>query len=113
MDARFAAMEQRGDHIFLREEATYLLHVHGKAAEALALARQNWTVQRAPRDAQVYLEAALALHDASAAREVLDFIAQSGMSDDMVDPLATQARVAIASKKAAGPASASPRTAPR
>ncbi len=113
MDARFAAMEQRGDHIFLREEATYLLHVHGKAAEALALARQNWTVQRAPRDAQVYLEAALALHDASAAREVLDFIAQSGMSDDMVDPLATQARVAIASKKAADPASASPRTAPR
>lgn len=94
MDARFAAMAQRGDHIFLREEATYLLHVRGRAAQALALARQNWAVQRAPKDARIYLEAALALHDPAAASEVLAFIKASGMSDDTVDPLAARARAA-------------------
>jgi tetratricopeptide (TPR) repeat protein len=96
MDERFAAMAQRGDHIFLREQATYLLHVRGKAAEALTLARQNWDVQRAPKDARIYLEAALALHDPAAATDVLDFIKQSGMSDDTVNPLVTQAQAAIA-----------------
>jgi tetratricopeptide (TPR) repeat protein len=92
MDARFTAMDQRGDHIFLREQATYLLHVHGQAAQALALARQNWKVQRAPKDARIYLEAALAVHDPAAAAEVLDFVAKSGMSDDTVDPLVARAR---------------------
>jgi tetratricopeptide (TPR) repeat protein len=98
MDARFAAMEQRGDHIFLREQATYLLHVHGQAAQALALARQNWKVQRAPKDARIYLEAALALNDPAAAREVLEFVTQSGLSDDTVDPLVTRARSAEAAR---------------
>ena len=96
MDARFAAMTERGDHVFLREEATYLLNVHYNPGRALALARQNWAVQRAPKDARVYLEAALASNDAAAATEVLAFLQASGMADDTVDPLARQARAAIA-----------------
>jgi cytochrome c-type biogenesis protein CcmH/NrfG len=35
MDARFAAMDQRGDQVFLREQASYLLHVRHDPEKAL------------------------------------------------------------------------------
>lgn len=101
MDARFLSMEQRGDHVFLREQSGYLLHVKHDPQAALALAEQNWKVQRAPKDVRVYLEAALAAHQPAAAKPVLDFIASTHLSDVTIDPLVAQLQSAI------GPVSAS------
>ncbi|WP_458070177.1 tetratricopeptide repeat protein [Rhodanobacter sp. BL-MT-08] len=90
MDARFRSMDQRGDHVFLREEASYMLHVEHDPMMALDLAKQNWREQRAPKDVRVYLEAALAANDPSAAKPALDFIAKTNLSDVAIDPLVKQ-----------------------
>ncbi len=94
MDARFRSMAQRGDHVFLREQSAYLLHIKHDPQAALAIARQDWQVQRAPQDVRVYLEAALAAHDPAAAAPVLAFIARTQLSDVTIDPLVAQLRAA-------------------
>jgi cytochrome c-type biogenesis protein CcmH/NrfG len=93
MDARFQSMDQRGDHVFMREEASYLLHVEHDPKSALNLARQNWQVQHAPKDVRVYLEAALATGDPAAAKPALDFIDRTHLKDVTIDPLVAQLRV--------------------
>ncbi|HEY4146780.1 hypothetical protein [Pinirhizobacter sp.] len=100
MDARFAAMDQRGDHVFLREEADFRRVAHQDANGALTLARENWKVQRASKDARAYLAAAIATGHPAAASEVIDFIRATGMSDPILDPLVQQATAAAVDSKA-------------
>jgi thioredoxin-like negative regulator of GroEL len=90
MDARFQSMDQRGDHVFLREESSYLLRVRHEPKEALDLAKQDWMVQRSPKDVRVYLEAAIANHDVTSAKPVLAFISRTHLTDVTIDPLVMQ-----------------------
>lgn len=92
MDARFQSMDRRGDHVFMREQSAYMLHVKHDPAAALALAKQDWAVQRAPRDVLVYLDAALAAHDAAAAAPALDFVARTHLDDATINPLVARLR---------------------
>ncbi|MDN5923446.1 MAG: hypothetical protein L0H70_00425 [Xanthomonadales bacterium] len=87
MAARFAAMDRRGSHVYRREEAQFVLHIQHDPQRALQLAMHNWAVQRAPKDARIYLESALAANDPKAAAPVLDFIARTGLRDQSIDPL--------------------------
>ena len=59
--ARFDAARRRGDVVHRREEARYRLAIAGDPQGALALARDNWAVQREPADLQVLADAARAL----------------------------------------------------
>jgi tetratricopeptide (TPR) repeat protein len=56
-EASIADSAARGDRVHLREEARFWL-ARGQRERALALARENWRVQREPWDARVWLEAA-------------------------------------------------------
>ncbi len=110
MQARFAAMDRRGSHVYRREEAGFELHLRHDPAGALKLAEQNWTVQRAPEDMRVFLEAALAAGQPQAAQPVLDLLASSHLEDPPVNQLADRvaaARVAddsdVASRAQAQP----------
>ncbi len=87
--ARFAASRLRGESLHAGEEARFAL-AFGDARVALALARENFSVQREPRDARVLLEAALAARDASAAKPALALIASTGLEDVRLQPLAAQ-----------------------
>jgi hypothetical protein len=58
----------------------------------LSLAKENWTLQREPRDARVLLEAALATNDPAAARPALDWLASSGYEDPYLRRLGAQVR---------------------
>ena len=69
--SRFAAARARGDTLHQREEARFELAIQGNAPKALALARDNWQVQREPADLRILAEAALATDDA-AAREIVN-----------------------------------------
>jgi tetratricopeptide (TPR) repeat protein len=106
MDARFRSMDQRGDHVFLREEASFLLHVQHDPRQALALAKQNWIEQRAPKDVRVYLEAAIASGDPQAAQPALDFIRSTGLADVTLVPLQQQLQAMHGGAAAASMASA-------
>jgi thioredoxin-like negative regulator of GroEL len=87
MQARFAAMDRRGSHFYRREEAGFELYLRHDPAGALKLAEQNWTVQRAPEDMRVYLEAAHAAGQPQAAKPVLDLLAASHLQDPPVNRL--------------------------
>ncbi len=88
--ARFSAARMRGDSVHEQEEARFALEVYSDPAQALILARQNWQVQREPRDARIFLEAAKAAKDSSAAQPVLQWLADSRIEDRYLIQLAQQ-----------------------
>ena len=90
--ARYAAAQLRGDTVHQQEEAQFELNVRKNPKAALALAAENWKVQLEPRDAQVYLEAALALKDPAAAAPVLRWLDESHIEDKTLASLAQQLR---------------------
>ena len=90
--ARYAAAQMRGDTVHQQEEAQFELKVRQNPKAALALARENWKVQLEPRDARIYLEAALALKDPAAAEPVLRWFDESHIEDRVLASLARQLR---------------------
>jgi len=79
--SRFDAAALRGDKLHQQEEARFNLYLLGNGQKALALAQENWKLQREPRDARVLLEAALAMKDPGAAQGALDWLDRSGHED--------------------------------
>jgi tetratricopeptide (TPR) repeat protein len=79
--ARYEAARRDGDFTHLREQARFLLEVRGKNAEALALAEQDWQVQREPGDVRVYFAAAGAAGNQAALRNLRSWIQQTHYED--------------------------------
>lgn len=103
MAQRFAALQIRGTRAYRREEAGFVLHLERDPARALELARENWTVQRAPEDMRVFLEAALTANRPSAAQPVLDLLAESHLEYPLIVDLAARVRTALAEHPPAVP----------
>jgi Tfp pilus assembly protein PilF len=90
LQARFGAATQRGDTVHRREQARYELHVQRDHKTALALAQQNWAVQKESADMRILLEAAAKAGDKAAAASVLDWVARTKVEDVAVQRLAQQ-----------------------
>lgn len=102
MASRFRDLEKRGDsHLYAREEALFVLELQNDPARALQLARDNWSNQRAPKDASIYLEAALAAGKPEAAKDVVDFLDKTGLEDPKIRVLAKQVASRIESNSRA------------
>lgn len=86
--SRFDAARLRGDKLHQKEEARFALGVQGDAPKALALARENYALQREPADARVLLEAALAAGQPAAAEPALHWMAASGIESAALSTLA-------------------------
>ena len=87
---RFAAAKQRGDTLHLREEARFRLVIEKDSSAALALAKQNWKVQREPADLRILAAAARASGDAAARKTVADWLAATRIEDATLVALATE-----------------------
>lgn len=98
MADRFAALETRGTRTYRREQAGFELYLRHDPQRALELAQQNWSIQRAPEDMRILLEAALAAGKPEAAQSALDEISATGLQYPVVLRLAAQ----VKSKLAAG-----------
>jgi hypothetical protein len=92
MAARFDAARRRGDTTHRKEESRFLLELKGDAPRALALAQENFAVQREPIDARILLEAALSVRNVAAARPALDWMAASGIQSVALQPLVDRLR---------------------
>jgi predicted Zn-dependent protease len=92
LSARYQAAGMRGDTVHQQEESRFDLQVFNDAPRALWLARENWKVQKEPRDARVLLEAAKAARDPDAAAPVLGWLASSHIEDAFLTDLARQAK---------------------
>lgn len=79
--ARFEAARRRGDTVHRREEARFALALAREPAEAVRLAKLNWTVQKEPADLRILARAAAASGDADAARLVRDWLRHSRLED--------------------------------
>jgi predicted Zn-dependent protease len=103
MAQRFAALEVRGTRTYRREQAGFVLHLEHDPSRALELAQENWTVQRAPEDMRVFLEAALAAGKPWAAQPVLDLVAKTHLEYPLVVGLAAQVRTELVGHPQATP----------
>ncbi len=90
--ARFDAARLRGDVLHQKEEARFALALQGQSERALALAGDNYALQREPADARILLEAALATKRPDAARPVLQWLAASGYDGIRLNALAQSLR---------------------
>jgi tetratricopeptide (TPR) repeat protein len=81
LEAAFAAEMQRGEAVHRREQARYLLEVRQQPQLALAVASENWAVQREPDDVLVFVSAARAAGNPGAAAPALDFVRSQGLRD--------------------------------
>jgi Tfp pilus assembly protein PilF len=88
--ARYSAAQLRGDTVHQQEEARFALQVQHDAAKALKLAQENWKVQREPRDARIFLEAALAKKNPAAAQPVLQWLTESRIEERALSSLGQQ-----------------------
>jgi Tfp pilus assembly protein PilF len=95
MAARFEALRLRGSEYFGREEARFALQLQHDPQTALDLALRNWQLQRAPWDARVVLEAALAAKQPRAAVPVLEFLEQTRLEDPLLQPMARDLRAEL------------------
>lgn len=91
---RYAAARQRGDTTHRAEEARFHLRLKGDAKLAVALAAENYRVQKEPRDARILLEAAMAAKDPGAARSALDWLQSSEFEDARMRQLGKQLTLA-------------------
>lgn len=87
---RFAASRARGDRVHLREEARFALLLQRAPEQALALARDNWAVQKEPLDARVALEAAAAARNPAAVTDVLAWIERHQLQGDALVQLTSR-----------------------
>jgi hypothetical protein len=88
--ARFAQNRLRGDAIHQREEARLALATPGGAPHALALAQENFAIQREPWDARLLLEAALAARDLHAAQPALAWLRETSFEAPRLHALREQ-----------------------
>ena len=97
MAARFHDLEQRGDsRLYGREDARFVLELQHDPVRALKLAQDDWTIQHAPEDIRIYLQAAIATGKPASARPVLDFLQRTHFEDPAVRALAAQVASRIA-----------------
>ena len=85
MRERISAAAARGDRIHLREEAMFALAVDDNAPLAVALARDNWEVQKELADARLLAAAAAAAGDLDAAAAVRMWARTTGVRDVWLD----------------------------
>jgi tetratricopeptide (TPR) repeat protein len=91
LEAAFAAEMQRGEAVHRREQARFLLEIQQQPQLALAVASDNWAVQREPDDVLVFVNAARAAGRPSAAAPALDFVRTQDLRDARIDSLSTAA----------------------
>jgi hypothetical protein len=95
MAARFEALRLRGSEYFGREESRFALQLEHDPQTALDMALRNWQVQRAPWDARVVVEAALAAKQPQAAAPVLEFLQKTQLEDPIIEPMAKELRAQL------------------
>jgi Tfp pilus assembly protein PilF len=85
---RFVEAAKRGDRLHEQEAARFELDIESNPKKALALAANNYKLQKEPRDAEVLMRTALAAKDAAAAEPALTWLKQNKYEDAHIADLA-------------------------
>jgi hypothetical protein len=85
---RFVEAAKRGDRLHEQEAARFELDIENNPKKALALAANNYKLQKEPRDAEVLMRCALAAKDTAAAEPALTWLKQNKYEDAHLADLA-------------------------
>ena len=85
---RFVEAAKRGDRLHEQEAARFELDIENNPKKALALAVNNYKLQKEPRDAEVLMRCALAAKDAATAEPALAWLKQNKYEDAHLADLA-------------------------
>jgi len=77
----------RGSKLHQREAALYQLEIERDASTALALAFDNWRVQKEPEDATILLKAATLTNDTDSIMLIRDWLQETQLQDTRIDAI--------------------------
>ncbi|MEE9354585.1 MAG: tetratricopeptide repeat protein [Methylococcaceae bacterium] len=87
LKARFAANHLRGSALHQGDEARFNLWLLNKPEAALALAKQNWAVQKESSDTYILLQSAQAAGDKKMVLKVKQWLKTKGTHDRLIDQI--------------------------
>ncbi len=90
LQARFSASRLRNENLHQGDEARFALYFMKQPDTALKLARENWQLQKEPKDARILLESAIAAKKPEAAVPVIELLNRTGMEHVQLRELADQ-----------------------
>ncbi|MDN5871308.1 MAG: tetratricopeptide repeat protein [Nitrococcus sp.] len=93
LEDRFREARLRGDWRHVRDAALFELELQDDAEQALQYAARNWRLQKAPEDALMLLQAAVAANDLMAARPVIEWMKRYGIEDVRLQALLKNGKV--------------------
>ena len=87
LESRLKAQSLRQESLIERPQMIYLIDYANDPAAGLRLSIDNWKIQQEPRDAVLFLKAALAVNQPQAAQAVLAWLEKTQYTDPQVKEL--------------------------
>ena len=101
LESRLKSQSLRQESLIERPQMIYFIDYANDPAAGLRLSIENWKIQQEPRDAVLFLKAALALNQPQAAQAVLTWIEKTNYSDPQIRELQTRLKTQIQSAQSA------------
>ena len=97
LESRLKSQSLRQEALIERPQMIYFIDYANDPAAGLRLSIENWKIQQEPRDAVLFLKAALALNQPQAAQVVLTWIEKTNYADPQIRELRTRLKTQLQS----------------
>jgi hypothetical protein len=101
LESRLKSQSLRQEALIERPQMIYFIDYANDPAAGLSLSIENWKIQQEPRDAVLFLKAALALNQPQAAQAVLTWIEKTNYADPQIRELQTRLKTQLRSAQSA------------
>ena len=101
LESRLKSQSLRQEALIERPQLIYFIDYAKDPAAGLSLSIENWKIQQEPRDAVLFLKAALALNQPQAAQTVVAWLDKTNYSDPQIKELRARLKTQIQSAPSA------------
>ena len=101
LESRLKSQSLRQEALIERPQLIYFIDYAQNPAAGLSLSIENWRIQQEPRDAVLFLKAALALNQPQAAQTVVAWLDKTNYSDPQIKELRARLKTQIQSAPSA------------
>ncbi len=101
LESRLKSQSLRQEALIERPQMIYFIDYANDPAAGLRLSIENWKIQQEPRDAVLFLKAALALNQPQAAQVVLTWLEKTNYADPQIRELRTRLKTQLQSAQSA------------
>jgi hypothetical protein len=101
LESRLKSQSLRQEALIERPQLIYFIDYAQDPAAGLRLSIENWKIQQEPRDAVLFLKAALALNQPQAAQTVVAWLDKTNYSDPQIKELRARLKTQLQSAPSA------------